>query len=284
MFRWGSSQQGLIVGSALAGAIFCGLGRECWGVDSVRKTPRAMIPQTPAPGDPATLPKVIRVERNTPVFQYPSAKSKILADVDVGTVLIARELSNQGRWLFVEDEDGNKGWLPRGRTNFQSLLDKRDAVPDSEIDDAKEDAALERNMMEPPRFLWVAGGTAHTRGFGAEFSFLMPYFLSEDGVRERRMGLAVGAYRHWNQRLPNETVSVPLRFRMLARDRSSWFGSGPDVGAIYRWGDKSWGAGLGYSLGLVPRTEIGITSLIRGGFEFGGKTHAVLEWQIGWMF
>jgi hypothetical protein len=237
--------------------------------------------------DEGSLPKVIRVERTSPVFKNPSAKSKILADVDMGTVLIARSVSPKGSWILVEDEDGNSGWMPVNRTNYKSLAPTKEIVSDEEIKDAEKDnqeAEAETEKI-PPLGVVAIEATVSNFGFGGDFSYLIRQSMDSPFSRERRIGIEIGAYRDWDaDAASTRNYTLPLHFRMMAREPGAGFVSGPDLGASYRVKDSSWGSGLGYSIGYVSNESTGIATRVRAGIEWGGKTRHLFSWSLGWVF
>jgi len=236
------------------------------------------------------LPKVIKVERDTPIFKSPSAKAKILADVDAGTVLIARTVSPKGSWLLVEDEDGNKGWMPVSRSNFRSLSPPSEVVSDEEIKSAQEENQKEEEEGEqeqkiPSALVFQAEAVASNYTWGAALSFLLLQKMESQYSRERRIGIEFGAQREW--KVTDESVrdySFPLAIRMLARDPGSHFFSGPDFGTSYRLRSESWGMGAGYSVGYLANIPEGLSTRLRFGIEWGGKTRHQFQWSMGYIF
>ena len=247
----------------------------------------------------ADLPKVVNVERTTPVFEAASTRSKILADVEVGTSVIARELSSRGKWLRIEDEDGNTGWVPRSRTSYVSSVapekpskfrtseKSEEAAADSDIEMAKEEQGrLDRKLEISNGSSTFVGLQASSLGAGPALTLFLPPSLSgASESRVRRLGLELSAYRSWKEISNSFQWSIPLRARMIAGDSDSYIGSGPDLGAVYRVSSKRLALSLGYSIGYVPLSGSGLATLARAGIETGGgKTHYLLQWEMGWLF
>jgi hypothetical protein len=231
------------------------------------------------------LPKVIRVERETPVFSGPSVKKRILADVDAGTMLIAKALSPKHSWIHVEDEDGNKGWIPVNRTNFKSLVTPTELVKDEDVEEAVNEEKEEQGQVPPLEALKVLEGTMHNYGVGIAASFLVLQSLDSALSRERRVGFELGAYREWRiKESSTRSVTLPILIRMMARSPGSGFFSGPDLGAQYRLKDKSWGAEFGYSFGWGAKTRAGPQTRARISAELGHRTRYLATWGFGWVF
>lgn len=233
----------------------------------------------------ATLPKVIRVELASPVFKSPSSKSKILADVDAGTVLIARSQSAKGSWLAVEDEDGNKGWIPINRTNYKSVSPPAEVVSDEEIKDAVAENKEEQEPETPSTAIFGVEASASNYGFGGSLNYMVLQTMDSAISRERRIGLDLGVYREWAVGPTSlRSYTFPIAIRMLARDPGSQYFSGLDFGMSYRARNTSWGPGLGYSLGYVSHLPKGFETRFRFGLEWGGKTRGAFSWMLGWIF
>ena len=238
------------------------------------------------------MPKAIKVTRASPIFDAPRTRAKVLADVDVDTVLIAREVSKKGAWLKVEDEDGNAGWMPRSRTNFNMLFaPDADPTPDptpdpKEVNEARNDFLKQADPPQAPsnhlHFVSVAGGTI---GGGVAYTFFQKLNSFRASERSAYFGVQVGGYRFWDFKKDEKTYTPFFRFRWLGRDRGSDFVSGPDLGVSFRLPRKNWVGALGYSWGWAPDLEKGgFGLLLRPSVEIGGPSRFGIESEAGWSF
>ncbi len=78
---------------------------------------------------------VLKIEQSGSLFEKPSGKAKILADVGNGVPVLGRALSTSGEWILLEDESGFQGWFPTKWTNWtkiqqESLSGKNEHYPD----------------------------------------------------------------------------------------------------------------------------------------------------------
>ncbi len=264
---------------------------------------------TSEPGQSSKFPFVVTVTRTTPVFSKPSARSRIIADVTRSTSLIARRESPQGQWLFVEDEDGNQGWIPEKRTNKKIILEKASAKPaDANVNLATsnvvsfDDISQEANTRFKENEVFDSSETAQgidslavsilglkleKGGYGLGYSFLTPLVRdTKSPDRVQRVGFELGFQRGWTPGTADQVNhTLYTRMRMLAQTEGQYLGTGPDLGVFYQLQNKKWGPSIGYSLGLVPAWNSGFTLLMRGGFEWPdwnfGFTIGV---EMGWVF
>jgi hypothetical protein len=246
------------------------------------------------------LPVTVQITRATPVFEDPSARSKILADADISTQLIAREISEHGGWLLVEDEDGNKGWVPTKRTDLvkvlraqagskvvppsssQKIETQSDEASDSEIEEAR---TRGRPVLPPDTVVFAPYLYAGNRGGGAAASILFPSTAGDslETSEHTLFGFDAGAYRVWKQGRAQESYTLPLRVRMIRRSLTTSWATGPDLALLFRTWDRSLGTGIGYGVYYMPRGDRGLFAGLRGGLELGGRTHYLIEWSLGWM-
>jgi len=236
------------------------------------------------------LPKAIRVTRLSPVFEAPSVKSKVLADADPGTVLIAREVSTQGGWLLVEDEDGHRGWMPRNRTNFNLLfVPETEVMPEpQELNQARDKWLESQQATEAPRFKKFRhqlAGQVSSVGWGGSYTFFQLMNPSGSSMRQGAFGVQLGLHNFWGAQEIFETYATYLKFRWLGQDRNTSVVSGPDFGVTMRHPEKKWLATLGYSWGWMSRLEHGgFSLLLRPALELGASSRALIELEAGWFF
>ena len=229
------------------------------------------------------LPGVYKIIKDTRIYNLPDTKSEIVGEAAGGTPIILRKLSKSGQWSFVEDEEKNQGWIPTAKTNY--------VRPQPQVSEKKieEDAEKERLPIDEEEvslkskkthfFVW---GTFSNRGGGPLVGLYRSPNNMQSPTRARMLGLETGFYRAWKP-VNASDYTIPVRLRMMARGQTSKIISGPDLGALFRIHDTSWGSALGYSIGIAPQSS-GLRIMIRGGFEFGGPTHALLEVHLGYEF
>ncbi|MBS1985453.1 MAG: hypothetical protein JST16_14905 [Bdellovibrionales bacterium] len=252
--------------------------------------------------------QLLHVRIPTPVFAQASAKSKVLADVDEGTTLLLRAFSPQKTWLLVEDEDRNRGWVPRDRTDytlsaiappeetkgtdaaaaklqgataFDTQRDQLDAQPPlPPVRSVHELAAWTRSTFRSPSF-----DPNGNFGYGVLYSFMLPSpGLSATRQRLAMAGLQTGYARAHASGVDNG-FTIPLRYRLLSRDFESSFTLGPDLGLLMfrRQGSDEtfWSFAFGYSVGFTPVTS-GFSFLGRLGLDFVNSTRLSVEFALGW--
>lgn len=263
-----------------------------------------------------TFGQLVKVTRDTPVFVEPRAKSKVAADVGEGALLVLRRISPQGTWLLLEDEDFQRGWIPRNRTDFIAVTvdrvedEKGRGTRESENggpfrQDREGDAASRAPEPEPPSgaAAEASGGwnelavfsrltnerISHDpnggRAYGVSYARLFrgPHWTPPGGTaRTALLGIQVGwalAYRDGER----AGWTLPVRYRMLGRENGSSFAYGPDMTVYYfrvNPGFSRWSWGFGYSWGWVP--EYGrLMALARLGAEFFNSARLSLEFTLG---
>lgn len=68
---------------------------------------------------------IVEVKKEAPLFVKPSASSMAIADVPVGTLALARQLSPNRTWVLLEDSDGVQGWFPTNRSNLAAVAPRQ---------------------------------------------------------------------------------------------------------------------------------------------------------------
>ena len=264
------------------------------------ENPRGISPHKELPSKNFSAGQLIRIERTSPVFAQPRAKSKILADVDVGTLVILKDVSPQGTWLLVEDEDGNAGWVPRNRTQFQKEPStevkssaQTEAKPLEDQSEIKGPPAPPANFETRRRLLsLISHHTADATRLdptgawvaGLAYSYLHPMgHLNPKSERMSWLGFSVGLLPAWES--SRRGFVVPLSYRMWSQSPDSVWGSGPDLGlSFYRMKaplKNYWGIPLGYSFAWAP-TPRGIFLSLRAAIEFRNRIRPQLEFAGGW--
>ena len=244
--------------------------------------------------------QLIRIERTSPVFAQPRAKSKILADVDPGTLVILKDVSSKGTWLLVEDEDGNAGWVPRNRTQFQKetpagskAATKIEAKVPQDQNEIKGPPAPPANFETRRRILsLISHHTANATRLdptgawvaGLAFSYLHPMgHLNPKSERVSWLGFSLGILPAWES--SRRGFVIPLSYRMWSQSPDSSWGSGPDLGlSFYRMKEplkNYWGIPLGYSFAWAPMPR-GVILSLRAAVEFRNRIRPQLELACGW--
>ncbi len=252
----------------------------------------------------------VKVLQATPVYSQPSAKSKALADIDPDTLLTIKKVSPKGTWIFVEDVDGNQGWIPRERTDFfqapsstQPLPSKPEATPlvgpeaearRKEAEQAKQDA--QKNADEDNDRQSQSSQSRHMLGTGMRMAdlestgpasagivYALMMLSQESSYGAKVIGLHTGILSSLQKN--NSNYQIPIRYRVLSQDQlvglSYW--SGADVGALYAKGGR-WSLSLGYNFVWGALANAGFIALLRGGIEFFPKARPSLEGVLAWTF
>jgi hypothetical protein len=259
-------------------------------------------------GEAGPFPVVVKMTQNSPVFVKPAASSRILADVSAGTTLIARKQTPKGFWLLLEDEEGNKGWVPETRTNFKVLLSKiqsgilatNSGATPSAVESAFDSKAQESTNTGPELFsgadespegeplsISVVSLKIEKVGYGFGYSFLSPMSRDSRNIdRLQRIGFEVAVNRSYGAGLfDSAQTTVFGKIRMLNQTEGQNFGAGPDFGFLYKIESKVWGPGLGYSLGYVPAWNSGLLLLIRAGLDWPSWDPTPnIGVELGWVF
>lgn len=254
--------------------------------------------QTSTPAAPVNV--LIKITRATPVYTKPSLKSQAIADVDKETLLLVKKVSSKKIWLYVEDEDGNTGWVPSQRTNFSDVthqanalkeaaeLEKQEAEQDrkknqlslDQIEERKRSAhsfrhhlsALGRRAFTDPNGDWA---------YGPSYRLMLPSVAMRHGneYQFNRLGFEIAFLKS------EEKFSLPLRFKFLGQKENSWVATGPDLGLFFTKlkRDSKWSGSVGYSVGINPPNS-GLSLLLRGGAEFFSKNRLSIEVSSGWVF
>jgi hypothetical protein len=227
-------------------------------------------------------PQVVKVTKTTPIFVEARSSSKVLADVDAGTVLVAREVSKKGHWILVEDEDGNRGWMPRDRSNLS--LNQAPPVPDIEEESSVKKLDQVDRELSPKGTSFLVQSVVGVRGAGGELGLLLQAAQPQKNTRVFRYELSTGFECDYESKTgAKRFCQVPISFGLWGQDFPSYFASGPAVSALYRSATKNWGGGLGYRFAYLPFGS-GLGAQLRLGIEWGGRTRNTLEGALGWIF
>lgn len=237
--------------------------------------------------------RVVKLTRESEIFAEASGKSEALADADRDTVLILRKVSPKKNWLLVEDEDRNRGWVPRNRTDFV-MIPQASAKAQPEVSESASGIRREEERFEeeegrrdiPQK--WQHGLAALGRkslfdingkwAAGFQYSLLTP--PRRVGDRAFRTGFLTGLYR-----TDLRGFTVPLRYRLLAGSGLSSWASGPDLGLLFMKraaASMEWSLGLGYSLMWSPFAGNGLFTSLRMGLDFRGGTRFSYELGVGY--
>lgn len=246
---------------------------------------------------------LLTLKKPTSVYAQPSAKSKILADVDANTLVILKKSSPKKLWIYVEDEDGNGGWVPSVRTNFTDILaqqrlearlQREEKLSQSKEDDEENQSAQREEKQALKNQASHELGFLGRRGFpdpngrwglGLYYRYMSPPVLisGKETSQSSRLGIESGYLNFHND------FSIPLRMKWLSRKSDSLFVMGPDIGIFFmriKSPNKSlsrWSASLGYCAGISP-LDTGFSLLLRGGLEFFHNNRTSLELTTGWVF
>ncbi len=243
--------------------------------------------------------RVLKLLRESPIFERASPTSKIIADADRETVLILRKVSPRGTWLFVEDEDRHRGWVPKSRTDYvdwkKISLEKSSEVAIEKRGAFTEEREGSLNEEERPRERkqWnhavAVTGRRSLFDRNGEYAIGLSYSLltapqsfggSTSGeVRAYRSGFQTGFFR-----TNAGGFSLPLRFRMIAGSSVSSFASGPDIGLWLmrtQAREHKWSFGFGYSVALLPFSSSGLFTSLRAGVDFKEGTRFSYELSVG---
>ncbi len=237
--------------------------------------------------------EIIKIVRTSPVFERASAKSKIIADVDQGSSFFLIKTSPKGLWLFVEDEDGNKGWVPSNRTNYSTNTQKSTVkkTPHFNIGPQKREERSQRSQNSGPSansFSLLAGVIARQafddpngqRSYGVilhksltssqDSSFSEPDFMNL---------LSIGAMLSESEL---SDLAFPLKYSIFWHSQSWDSFLGPDLGVIYFSGEKSL---ISLSVGLnILHTFSNFYFKLRPGFETFEKSRFSVELELGGHF
>jgi hypothetical protein len=210
---------------------------------------------------------ILRVQQETQVFQAASAKSKVLAEVDPGTLLILRRSSPRALWLEVEDEDGNRAWIAASHTDYGDVRSRKDSLSASAFEAVrkKELYPVDSDKKPVPELKKTKSGFKHEFSFVARRSWVDPsgnaslggtytLFFLEDywngGKTIARAGLLVG-YLDYPKR---NSYMIPLRLRYQSQASDSVFYLGPDMGLLWMQDQSRHhhvNLSIGYTLGLL---------------------------------
>jgi hypothetical protein len=239
---------------------------------------------------PFVTGQIVVLERPSSVYVSPSGKSKILADADRGTALVVKSVSPKGTWLELEDEEGNRGWIPANRTDWSKVsahaVKPADGAPNMNLEKKTDEDSLAREtkaVTDPDWLDWSVGLWRRDRilhqgdpvkapSHGVQAGYLVA------GPRGDRYGLQVG----FGLSAMSELL-IPLRcllvspwgkgfsgsphlgltiFRTQSGPPKKWLGSG-EFGYHVYWGWSGWSlfAGPEFVWGHKTRlmSEIGIT-------------------------
>ncbi|HVJ66185.1 MAG TPA: SH3 domain-containing protein [Bdellovibrionota bacterium] len=203
---------------------------------------------------------LLQVSEVVPVFARPDPKSAKLAEADVGTVLLAVDLSPKRTWVRVEDDEGTQGWVPVDRTDLGELLEAQIKIREAEIESTREtlaaakEAAQEnaeasvQSFQSGSEIVHVLGPLyqfANPGGGGFLYSLLFQFFVPERGILRQR---AFGPEFAWTRKDDRHQYEFRLRYTSKF---SRWgrLSYGPDV--AYHFSNAAVGArfALGYRIG-----------------------------------
>jgi hypothetical protein len=253
---------------------------------------------------------LIETIRETPVFKAPGAKSQVLADAPPRTPLLVRALSSKGTWLMVEDEDGNRGWVPTSFTDFSALGTEPWDLNAPEAPATKAAPNIFDAAAPPPPTSTAAAPLAETSGPLRDFESEAPRPRREGGYSEHQLGLignvstsdeaGVGGglsyaflpsagdgheqYGIWISALRRaDQWELPLRFAGRSLSEDGRWARGADVELRYVRrvsGVSDWIFGLGYSGSVLLTSRFFVQG--RGGLYFSEGVQGELGLQLGW--
>lgn len=234
---------------------------------------------------------ILEVKKESSIFQTPSARSKIIAKADQGTYLIFLETSKRGLWVKVQDSDGQSGWIPKNRTDFEEIENRNKHEADSfkpEEKNKKEESELRSEFFETNRnyrlssFYRKSVYSPESRfHLGLRFDWKLP----TDSFRsDRGNGYIVSAEVSTQQDFQHLSKEFGGAVR-LGRQVSflNWLFYVPDYG--YSFEKTNGSLNHHFSLGLSAGVDIGRLDLrTRFGYNFFSKSYASVEVQLGCWF
>ena len=241
---------------------------------------------------------LIKVTRDTPVFENPSKQSKVLADVSKDTMLVLRDVSPKKTWLLLIDEDGVAGWVPSNRTDYASLNTAQNAQaaeanaaasePEEKGPFLKEDEELAKQQdkmlseLNPAKFLLGIGALrpiTHNSTLGPSLRFGRFKSRPNSGA----FGFGIGLHRFTDSTKQTRT-EVPFGVESLSPLGFLSISHGFGLGLQYTHGGNVSPVGLvvGYSIGIAD-LEGGPVALLRLSALFSNSIESRVECHLGWV-
>jgi|GEM_PF-1419890 len=256
----------------------------------VSAPPSPAVPSAsrPAGGD-FLRGQAIQLKRPSVVYALPSAKSKAVADVETGTMLLLVDTSPRKTWLFVQDEDGHRGWVPAKFTDFRwespRAEDKTTAAATEDLEESND----VREVVEESSRGRAQGSVLET---GVRKSFSDPHgdwawmalytrYLWQNGP------LSFGLQGGYDGYLGGQRggSALPLRLKVRNFDPQRGVAFLVDAGAFFmRHPSEGWSTGVALGMGSSVVYSSGFTHGLRLGLDFVPGTRFGLEWNLGWSF
>lgn len=224
------------------------------------------------------LPRIIRIERKTPVFEAANPKSKAFADLEVGALMIGRELSPRKSWILVEDEDGKKGWIPTRTTNYSISVERTQEELEEELPDRIDTRDQE---VRDPRQEHTVGPVLQLDYYGARLGLQYSGLPQLQNNRARRVSWLLYFQSDFRPSF-GQNASVAARTRVLGQQNQNWLVSGPHADLGYRFSRRQVFGALGYSLGVRSPDATKFSLLIVGTVEWGGPTRHIVALEGGY--
>jgi hypothetical protein len=238
-----------------------------------------------------TSGQVVTIKRNTPVYKLASGKSKPLADVETGTMLLLVDVSPRKTWLFVQDEDGNRGWVPAKFTDFR--VDVEEKAPEA-AKETPEEAEDDRDERESREERSLGSARANVLETGVRKSFSDPngdwaWMAKYTRYPWTVSGLDIGVLAGYDGYLGGKRGGYSVPLRLKARHAAPGRGTAMIVDAgvlLMKDPDPAVAWKTSVSLGLASSIvySSGFTYGLRLGFDFMPGTRFGLEWDLGWTF
>lgn len=242
--------------------------------------------------------RLVSITQSAQVYTKPNVKSRVFADVEEGMLFMLLRTAYRGKWLMVEDEDGNRGWLLRNATDLDQIfadpvrqfVSKKNKTGQLPLVKKKQKPGLNPLSLRHEFALMVRdsySGLASDYSWGLRYYFFLPH---NKPVPQKpiflRKGLEV-VYQNVILDGDNNGANLGLRLKVLSRNVNNWLTWGADVGAHYQMrdlpDDEFWSMGAGLHLGYFP-LQGGITSMLRIGGEFFHEDRLSLELSVGYAF
>jgi len=220
-----------------------------------------------------------------------------MADVGDGALVLVWTLSKTGRWLYVEDTGGHKGWVQTAATDFGiPFVDREETIfqPKTTFKSPPEEVKEPegRNPLDVHHGIFASVRSGFddpngTLGIGGKYFFFVPLNKpSPSQPKFTRAGIETG---YWSMSDDGSSTgfTIPLRVKFLRRNVNSFFTYGLDAGVLFQRVDKGGhllgSLSLGGTIAYFP-LQPGFAAMLRLGGEFFHENRVSLEFDLGWVF
>lgn len=253
-----------------------------------------------------SVPYLLEVKKDTPLFSQPSVKSQRLAEAEEGTLLLYVEKSKKSIWVKLRDSDGLEGWMPIDRTDYKEVDEARTNIQHIQKISSQEKEHTQERQKSKEEMMEEALRARLDKPFVPSFRIApLMRWLSDSEPASSRIGLRVdynlaNTSLNGNGALNPAWLSAEATFPspFISRTHSDFTAALRYVWRAPLWGPLLYGPDMGYSVdnvgssyrhhfsfGMAAGVAVGpVDLMLRGAYDFFARSRAMAEIQLGVSF